>query len=58
VLGTIYLLLPVILRGMSGLEFLFMPVTGTMAGAGVVAGWAEGIALALWTTRRITSAKV
>ena len=52
-LGALYLLLPMILNGLGlrGLDFLFLPSVSGLAG--VVAGWAQGIACAFWAARRI-----
>jgi len=55
VLGALYLLLPMILRGLglSSLDPLFIPATGNHAGLGALAAWAQGIGVMVWVMRRI-----
>jgi uncharacterized membrane protein len=55
VLGALYLLLPVIARGLglSSLDPLFIPTVRYHAALGALAAWAQGVGVMVWVMRRI-----
>jgi hypothetical protein len=57
-LGVLYLLLPMVLRGLglAGLQFILVPVVVPGAALGVIAAWAQGIA-AIWLAAHSIAAK-
>jgi hypothetical protein len=57
VLGVLYFLLPMILRGLGlvNAEIFLMPSIKDTAGLGVLAAWAQGLVAALWAIRSMAT---
>jgi hypothetical protein len=55
ILGALYLLLPMIVRGLglSNLDPLFIPAVRNHAALGALAAWAQGVGVMVWMIRRI-----
>jgi hypothetical protein len=54
-LGVLYILMPMVLRGLGlqGLQFLFVPAVAGPAALGVLAAWAQGVVFSAWALRSI-----
>jgi hypothetical protein len=54
-LGVLYILMPMVLRGLGlqGLQFLFVPAVAGPAALGVLAAWTQGVVFSAWALRSI-----